>query len=151
LAARRGGRWAAASAAVGCDICCGGLHRLRWWPSAGAVGRKRRSSGREEEKEGNEREGGRGRGSRGAGPCGCGANPAGLRSEARFELLSSAWLRGLFRVRWALPSSCEPGYQTARSEKRWDEVRFSESTQATKHTLNVSHKHKIQAVQMKIS
>jgi hypothetical protein len=30
------------------------LHHLRWWPSAGAVGRKRRSSGREEEKEGND-------------------------------------------------------------------------------------------------
>jgi hypothetical protein len=48
----------------------------------------------------------------------CGANSAGLRCEARFELLSSAWLRSLFWVRWAVLRSAEPGYQTLKSEKR---------------------------------
>jgi hypothetical protein len=58
-----------------------------------------------------------------------------LRSEARFELLSSAWLRRLFWVKWALLRSPEPGYQTPESVKWWDEVRFSEVSQPTKHTL----------------
>jgi hypothetical protein len=80
----------------------------------------------------------RGLGSGGAGPCSCGANSAGLRCEARFELLSSAWLRSLFCVRWALLRSTEPGYQTPKTEKRWDEVRISELPQATKHTLRGS-------------
>jgi hypothetical protein len=61
-----------------------------------------------------------------------------LRSEARFELLSSAWLRRLFWVKWALLRSTEPGYQTPKSEERWDEVRISELPQSTKHTLRVT-------------
>jgi hypothetical protein len=96
-----------------------------------------RSSGSERGKKGNERkrEDGVWVWGEGAGPRGCRANPAGLRSEARFQLLSSAWLRGVFRVRWALPRSYEPTYQTAKIVKRWDEVRYSVLAQATKHTL----------------
>jgi hypothetical protein len=66
----------------------------------------------------------------------CEANSAWLRSEARFELLSLAWLRRLFCVSWAVLRSPEPPYQTPKNEKRWDEVRVSELPQATKHTLN---------------
>jgi hypothetical protein len=62
-------------------------------------------------------------------------SPAWLRSEARSELLSSAWLMGLFWVKWALLRSTEPGYQTPKSGKWWDEVRFSHLPQSTKHTL----------------
>jgi hypothetical protein len=89
-----------------------------------------------EEKRRNEREKEGGVGLGVPGPRGCGANPAGLRSEARFELLSSAWLRGLFWVRRALPRSYEPGYQTPKSGKWWDEVRISQLAQPTKHTLS---------------
>jgi hypothetical protein len=41
-------------------------------------------------------------------------------------------------VRWALPRWTEPGYQTLKSEKRWDEVKISELDQPTKHTRSVN-------------
>jgi hypothetical protein len=37
------------------------------------------------------------------------ARPAGLSCEARFELLYSAWLRGFFGVKWAVPRWTDPG------------------------------------------
>jgi hypothetical protein len=40
------------------------------------------------------------------------AKPAWLGSEARFELLYSAWLRPLIRMRWALLGWPDPTYQT---------------------------------------
>jgi hypothetical protein len=40
-------------------------------------------------------------------------------------------------VKWALPRSYEPVYQTTKLEKKWDEMRFSEVARATKHTLCV--------------
>jgi hypothetical protein len=89
----------------------------------------------EERKPGEEWKEERAGGGQGVGPRVCGANSARLRCEAQFELLSSAWLRRLFRVRWALPRSAEPGYQTTKIGKRWDEVRVSELPQPTKHTL----------------
>jgi hypothetical protein len=76
-----------------------------------------------------------GRGSGGAGRGGCGSCLAWLRSEAQSELLSSAWLSGLFCVKWALLRSTEPGNQTPKSGKWWDEVRISQFPQSTKHTL----------------
>jgi hypothetical protein len=39
----------------------------------------------------------------GPGPRDCGINSVRLRSEARFELLSSARLRALICMRWAVP------------------------------------------------
>jgi hypothetical protein len=52
-------------------------------------------------------------------PCGIGpgaggisAKPAWLGSEARFELLYSAWLRPLIRMRWALLGWPDPTYKT---------------------------------------
>jgi hypothetical protein len=69
-------------------------------------------------------------------PCGSGpgagtsfrARPAWLGSEARFELLYSAWLRHLIRMRWTLLESPDPTYQTTKRAKFWDEVGDSEYT-----------------------
>jgi hypothetical protein len=40
-------------------------------------------------------------------------------------------------VRWAVPGSPEAGYQTTKCEQMWDEVRFPELNQSTKHSLKV--------------
>jgi hypothetical protein len=95
--------WAASSPAMGGVVSGGG------WRPAWLGNRGRAPSGQREEngrRNGRERE--RRGGSGGGGPRGHGANPAGLRSEARFELLSSARLRALFCMRWALPSWPDP-------------------------------------------
>jgi hypothetical protein len=71
----------------------------------------------------------------GAGPHDCGMNSAGLRSEAQFELLSSAWLRALICMRWAVLSSPEPTYQTTRCVKFLYELRIPGLDRSAKHTL----------------
>jgi hypothetical protein len=65
----------------------------------------------------------------------CGMDSAWLSCEARFELHNRAWLRGYFRMRWAVPNEADPTYQTANCWLSQVEVRISEFTQATKHTL----------------
>jgi hypothetical protein len=124
-----------ASAAVGGASVSEGGGR---WPvrSGAGAGAGRSSRKREKKRSEMRRSEGGGGGLGGAGPGGCGSNPAWSRREARFELLSSAWLRGLFWVKWALLRSTEPGYQTIKSGKRWDEVRISQLPQSTKHTLS---------------
>jgi hypothetical protein len=57
------------------------------------------------------------------------------RSEARFELLSRARLRGVFGGRWAVPRSTDPTYQTLKIVKLWGEMGNSVSSRSTKHTL----------------
>jgi hypothetical protein len=88
-----------------------------WGPETAREGRER---GRDERMRGRERPG---QGLGVAGPRACGANPAGLRWEARFELLSSAWLRRLFSVRRAVPRSADPVYQTTKRGVRRDFLR----------------------------
>jgi hypothetical protein len=65
----------------------------------------------------------------------CRVYSAWLRSEARFELPSSARLRRFFCMRWVVRRSPEPTYQTTKQEKILYEMRFSEMNQPTKQNM----------------
>jgi hypothetical protein len=48
-----------------------------------------------------------------------------LTCEARIGLLISAVPRGRFRVRWALPNTHGPVYQTAKCRSKWEYLRWA--------------------------
>ena len=69
-----------------------------------------------------------------------GIRPAWTRREARFSLPNPALPGGIFRIKPALPTRPDPGYQTTNKQLSQVEVGMCEFAQATKHTLSVCRK-----------